>query len=205
MLYSYKKDVEEMGIDKKLIRESVSNILVALGEDPLREGLIDTPKRVANMYEEVFLGIQYTNDDIVSMFNRCFEEEQNTFLTNGIVWIKDIECFSFCEHHMTLIYDMHITIGYKPLHKVIGISKIARIADMVCKRLQIQERIASDILEILNKITESNDIFIKIEGKHGCMTSRGIQKPHATTCTILTSGIFQHNPMSFITKESGLV
>ncbi len=194
-----------MSINKKLIEESISNILIALGENPLREGLLDTPKRVAAMYEEIFLGIQYTNDDIIAMFNKCFEEDQDIFLSNGIVWIKDIECYSFCEHHMALMYDMHLTIGYKPNHKVIGISKIARIADMVCKRLQIQERIASDIFEILTKITGSNDIFIQIEGKHGCMTSRGIKKTHATTCTVLTSGIFQQKPLAFYTKESGLL
>lgn len=179
-----------MSIDIKMIEDSIKNILIAIGEDPNREGLKETPARVAKMYEEVFEGIQYTNDELVNMYNKCFTDNINPFINQGIIWIRDIPCFSFCEHHMALIYDLKITIGYKPVNKVIGISKIARIADMVCKRLQLQERICSDIYYILNKITESDDIIIKVEGKHSCMTSRGIKKEQATTCTILAKGIF---------------
>ncbi|MGL4335253.1 MAG: GTP cyclohydrolase I [Turicibacter sp.] len=179
-------------IDKEKIETSIRDILIALGENPMREGLVDTPTRVANMYAEVFEGINYTNDDIVAMYNKCFKEDTDIFLSNGVIWVKDIECFSFCEHHMALIYDLTITIAYKPKNKVIGLSKIARISDMVCKRLQIQERIGSDIYYILNKITDSDDILIKITGKHGCMTTRGIKKSQATTCTVLGSGIFSN-------------
>lgn len=184
-----------MAIDKSKIEEHIRGILIALGEDPQREGLIDTPKRVADMYAEVFEGIKYTNDEIADMFKKTFEDD--LFVQNGkdMVLMKDIEIMSHCEHHLALMYNMKVAVAYIPNGKVIGLSKIARVADMVGRRLQLQERIGSDILEIITKITDSEDVAVLVEGEHGCMTFRGIKKVNAKTVTTTLSGKFQTDPM----------
>jgi len=181
-----------MAIDKNKIEEHIRGILIALGENPDREGLKNTPKRVANMYEEIFEGINYTNDEIASMFDVTFEDDLFLYSkTNDIVLMKDIEIFSHCEHHLALMYNMKVTVAYIPNNKIIGLSKIARIVDMVGRRLQLQERIGSDIVEIMQKITDSEDVAVIIEGEHGCMTTRGIKKVNAKTKTITSRGKFQ--------------
>lgn len=180
-----------MPIDKKKIEEHIRGILLALGENPDREGLKDTPSRVAGMYEELFEGICRTNDEIAEMFNKTFEEDLVISGENReIVMMKDIEAFSFCEHHMSLIYNMKICVAYVPRRKIIGLSKIARIADMVCKRLQLQERIGSDIAEIIQKITGSEDVAVIISAQHSCITSRGIKNTNAVTSTTELRGSF---------------
>ncbi|MCY6483340.1 GTP cyclohydrolase I FolE [Clostridium aestuarii] len=180
-----------MEIDKKEIAKHIRGILIALGENPDREGLQDTPKRVANMYAELFEGICYTNDEIAEMFNKTFEEDLNIEEKNkDIVIMKDIEIFSHCEHHLALMYNMKVTVAYLPKKKIIGLSKIARIADMVGKRLQLQERIGTDIAEIMQKITETEDVAVIIEGEHACMTTRGIKKPNTKTVTTTLRGKF---------------
>ena len=133
---------------KRTIEESVRNILAALGDDPDREGLVDTPERVARMYDEVFEGMRYTNEEIARMFARCFEEPSS----GEMVLVKNMDAFSYCEHHLALMYNMKISVAYLPKRKVIGLSKVARIADMVCKRLQLQERITSDIAQIMQLV-----------------------------------------------------
>ena len=166
-----------MAIDKDAVREHVRGLLIALGDDPDREGLKDTPDRVARMYEEVFEGMNYTNHEIAQMFDKTFEEDLTFSSENSdFVIVKDIDIFSYCEHHMALMYDMKVTVAYVPNGKVIGLSKIARIADMVSKRLQLQERIGTDIAEIMQEITGSEDVAVLIEGCHSCMTARGIKK-----------------------------
>ncbi|MCI5892812.1 MAG: GTP cyclohydrolase I FolE [Clostridiales bacterium] len=185
------KTDEKNVIDVKAIEAHVRGIIEALGEDPNREGLIDTPKRVANMYKEVFEGINYTNHEIAEMYNKTFEDDPDVInTTNDMVVVKDIEVFSYCEHHMALMYNMKVSVAYIPAGRVIGLSKIARIADMVCRRLQIQERIGSDIAEIMTEITGSPDVAVFIEASHSCMTARGIQKPSAKTETRTLRGKF---------------
>ena len=183
-------------IDKAAIEEHIYGILVALGEDPEREGLKETPKRVANMYEEVFAGIGYTNQEIAEMFGKTFEADMD-FITDSkdAVIVKDISIFSYCEHHLALMYDMKVTVGYLPNGKVIGLSKIARIADMVGRRLQLQERIGTDIAEILCMVTGSEDVAVVIEGCHSCMTARGIKKETSKTITSTLRGRFQEDRM----------
>ncbi|GKU32079.1 GTP cyclohydrolase I FolE [Clostridium folliculivorans] len=185
-----------MAIDIKAIEEHIRGILIALGDNPEREGLKDTPKRVAKMYEDVFNGMNYTNDDIASMFNVTFEDDLDIKNNNNdLVFMKDIEIFSHCEHHLALMYNMKIAVAYVPNKKVIGLSKIARIADMVGRRLQLQERIGTDIAEILQKITESEDVAVIIQGEHGCMTTRGIEKPGTKTITTTLRGRFNTDPI----------
>lgn len=185
-----------MAIDVQAIEEHIRGILIALGDDPEREGLKDTPKRVAKMYEGIYKGMCYTNDEIAEMLNTTFEDDLALGnAENDLVFMKDIEIFSHCEHHLALMYNMKVAVAYIPKQKVIGLSKIARIADMAGRRLQLQERIGSDIAEILEKITESEDVAVIIQGEHGCMTTRGIQKPGAKTITTTLRGRFNTDPM----------
>lgn len=176
-------------IDIVKIESCIKEILVALGDDPEREGLKDTPKRVAKMYQEVFAGMTLSNDEIATMFGTTFEEEVtlNASSQNWVI-VRDIPIFSYCEHHLALMYNMKVTIGYLPKTKIIGLSKLARIADMVGRRLQLQERIGEEICEIVEKITESDAIIVKIDGEHSCMSSRGIQKPGTLTTTMTYRG-----------------
>lgn len=178
-----------MAIDQEAIKEHIRGILIALGDDPDREGLRETPDRVARMYAEVFEGMNYSNDEIAQMFSKNFDvpDEGN----NDMVVVKDIEVFSYCEHHMALMYDMKVTVAYIPNKRVIGLSKIARIADMVAKRLQLQERIGTDIADVISKATGSEDVAVYIEGNHSCMTARGIKKPSAKTVTTTFRGRFE--------------
>lgn len=173
-------------IDKERIEKAVKEILIAIGENPEREGLIETPERVARMYEEVFKGIRYSNTEIADMFNKCFKHEGK-----DIVLVKDIPAFSYCEHHIALMYNMNISVAYIPNGKVIGLSKIARIVDMVTKRLQLQEKIGTDIFEIMKQICDTDDIAIFIEGEHSCMTARGINKIGVKTRTFTLKGKFK--------------
>lgn len=173
------------------IKQLTREFLIALGENPDREGLVETPERVARMCEEIFRGIAYTNEQIAEKYAKCFEADDMCVPQCGnYVVIRDIPVFSYCEHHIALMYNMKVSVIYKPKDKVIGLSKIARVAEMVCRRLQLQERIASDIAEILSIATGSNDVAVYIEGEHSCMTARGIKKPDAKTLTTLCKGIF---------------
>jgi GTP cyclohydrolase I len=177
-------------IDTKAIEEHIRGILIALGDDPDREGLKETPQRVARMYTEVFEGMNYSNAEIAEMFNKSFEQQGGN---DDFVLVKDIEAFSYCEHHMALMYDMKISVAYIPNGRVLGLSKIARIADMACKRLQLQERIGSDIAEIMELASGSSDIAVFIEANHSCMTARGIKKPGSKTSTVTLRGRFQND------------
>ena len=188
-----------MAIDAEAVKEHIRGILVALGDDPDREGLKETPDRVARMYQEVFEGMNYTNHEIAQMFAKTFDDKMNfSESSQDMVIVKDIDIFSYCEHHLALMYDMKVTVAYIPNGKVIGLSKIARIADMVGKRLQLQERIGSDIAEILKEILETDDVAVIIEGTHSCMTARGIKKVNAKTYTQTLKGRFNNESNGFI-------
>lgn len=178
-------------MDVEKIKEHVRGLLEAIGEDPDRPGLVETPDRVARMYQEVFEGVQYSNDEIAAMFNKTFPITEGT--KKDMVLVRNIGTFSYCEHHMALMYDMRISVAYVPTDKVIGISKIARVADMVCKRLQLQERIGADIAEIIGKIAGTEDVAVVITGKHSCMTARGIKNMPSETVTHTMRGAFEHN------------
>ena len=177
-----------MMIDKNRIEKAIKEILIALGDDPNRPGLVDTPKRVAKMYEEVFEGMNYTNEEIAEKFCKCFDTDNN-----DLVVVKDIPIFSYCEHHLALMYNMSVSIAYIPKGKVLGLSKFARIADMVGKRLQLQERIGSDIADIIQSATGSQDVLVLVEGEHSCMTARGIKSRGSKTRTATIRGLFESN------------
>ena len=177
-----------MAIDKEAIKEHIKGILIALGDDPEREGLRETPERVANMYEEVFECMNYTNAEIAEMFSKTFDSPGSG---NDMVIVRDIEVFSYCEHHLALMYDMKVSVAYLPNGKVLGLSKIARIADMAAKRLQLQEKLGSDIAEIIALASGSEDVAVFIEGKHSCMTARGIRNSSSSTRSTTFRGRFE--------------
>ena len=165
-------------MDKKAIEYHVRGILEAIGENPDREGLLETPERVARMLEEVLEGIQYSNHDIAQMFGKTFDVPNN-----DTVVMRDITVFSYCEHHFALMYDMKVNVAYIPHGKVLGLSKIARICDMAAKRLQLQERLGNDIAEIISEAAGTPDVAVAISGSHSCMTARGIKNVSAQTIT----------------------
>lgn len=158
-------------------------ILEAIGEDPQREGLVDTPKRVAKMYAEVFSGLK---DDPKEYFQTVFGEEHEE-----LVLVKDIPFFSMCEHHLVPFYG-HAHVAYIPKGgKVTGLSKLARAVEAVAKRPQLQERITSTIADSIVETLQPHGVMVVIEAEHMCMTMRGVKKPGAKTVTSAVRGILQ--------------
>lgn len=162
-------------------------ILQAFGKDLQDPSLKETPKRFAKMMLEQLEGEFYSDSDLVSKFGKCFETTDHSIVT-----CTNIPVFSHCEHHLALMYNMNVSIGYYPRTKVIGLSKMARIADMVAKRFQIQERMGFSIHRIMSAILSTDNVIVMIEGEHSCMTARGIKKPGAVTRTLHTSGVFEN-------------
>ena len=173
-------------MDKKAIEYHVRGILEAIGENPDREGLLETPERVARMLEEVLEGIQYSNHEIAQMFGKTFDVPNN-----DTVVMRDVTVFSYCEHHFALMYDMKVNVAYIPHGKVLGLSKIARVCDMAAKRLQLQERLGNDIAEIISEAAGTPDVAVAISGSHSCMTARGIKNVSAQTITETFRGQFK--------------
>lgn len=165
-------------IDKEKVEEAIYKLLIALGEDPKRNGLKETPKRVADMYEELLEApdLEYTT----------FEE--NNY--KDIVLLKDIEFSSMCEHHLLPFFGK-VHIAYIPNGKIIGISKLARIVEKYARRLQVQERMTEQIVKDIQDNLGTNDIAVYIEAKHMCMVSRGIKKQNAITITSKCTGKFK--------------
>lgn len=177
-------------IDTNRIENAVKEILIALGDDPNREGIIETPKRVANMYKEVFEGMNYTNSEIAKMFGKTFKVDNNEMVVE-----KNISTFSYCEHHLALMYNMNVSLAYIPNGKAIGLSKIVRIVDMVSRRLQIQEKLTKDIAEVLMEACETDSVAVIVSGEHACMTTRGIKKNGEKTVTAYYSGKFKNDSL----------
>lgn len=174
-------------LDKNKIQQAIKLLLEAVGDDPKREGLLETPKRVAKYYEEVLEGMCYSNEELITMFDKKFDIPTS----NNMVVVSDIPIFSFCEHHLALMFNMKAHIAYIPKDKVIGLSKVARIADMVAKRLQLQERICEDIAYVMKGILKTDSVAVVIEGEHGCVAARGIKKIGSVTHTEVLDGQFK--------------
>ena len=177
-------------MNESKIKQAMEMLITAIGDDLSRPGLLETPQRATKMFMEMLEGMNYTNQQIADMFAKCFDDTKE----NDWVIVKDINIFSFCEHHFALMYNMKAHIAYKPKGKVIGLSKIARIAEMAAKRLQLQERIGSDIAEILELVLGTPDILVIIEGEHSCMSARGARAQGAKTRSLVAGGIFSTNP-----------
>lgn len=171
-------------IDESKIRVAIKMIIEAIGEDPCREGLIETPDRIARMYKEIFSGLQ---EDAASHLNKMF-----SITGKDIVLVKDIQFYSMCEHHFVPFYGK-AHIAYIPNGKVVGISKLARTVEVFSKRPQLQERMTAQIAEAIMNNLKSKGVMVVIEAEHLCMTMRGIKKPGSKTVTVVTRGSFEEN------------
>lgn len=171
-------------LKKGLLEEHIRGILDIVGEDVKREGLLDTPKRVAKMYQEVFSEVG-TNPE--TALTTTFKEDYD-----GLVVVKDINYYTFCEHHLIPFFGK-VHIGYHPNGSVVGLSKFARLVEMVSKRPQVQERMTEQIAKaIMNKLLPQG-VIVSIEGVHLCMCARGVKKPGTSTVTTVKKGVFQEN------------
>ena len=181
-------------LNKEKIEQATCLLLEAFGEDVDREGLRETPKRVAKYWMEMLEGTQYTNEEIARMYSKKF-----TVTSNPLV-VKEIKnVFSHCEHHLALMYNMTVTVAYLPVedengaYRVIGLSKIPRIVELCAKRLQLQEKLAEDIAECISLATGSQDVYVNIKADHACVTARGAKNDGMTDVTSLR-GRFVSNP-----------
>jgi GTP cyclohydrolase I len=186
-------------VDHERIERAVREILLAVGEDPDRDGLIDTPARVARMYAEQFQGLRQQPEDVLTT---VFDAEHDE-----IVLVRDIEVYSMCEHHLVPFFGK-AHIGYIPNAKgeITGLSKLARLADVYARRPQVQERMTCQIADALMRILEPRGVIVVLECEHLCMSMRGVRKPGATTVTSAVRGVFRKDArtraeaMSFLRK-----
>jgi len=169
-------------IDLDRIRRAIREVLIAVGEDPDREGLRETPDRVARMYAEVFQGLhQDPRLHLRTLFTQKYDE---------ILLIRDIRFVSFCEHHLLpVVGQAHV--AYIPNGKVIGLSKIPRVLDVLAKRPQMQERLTEELADLLMKELDAKGVAVVIEGSHSCMTIRGVNKPDSSFVTSAMRGVFK--------------
>jgi GTP cyclohydrolase I len=171
-------------VDEPRIARAVREILAAVGEDPDREGLVETPARVARMYAELFSGLR---EDPRMHLRKFFSEEYDE-----VVLVRDISFNSMCEHHM-LPFMGQAHIGYVPDGRVIGLSKLARVVETVARRPQVQERMTETIANLLLEELQAKGVAVVIEATHTCMTVRGIRKPGSLCVTSAMKGIFRSN------------
>jgi GTP cyclohydrolase I len=171
-------------VDQDRIERAVREILIAVGEDPDRDGLVNTPGRVARMYAEQFAGLRQRPEDVLTTVFDAGHDE--------IVLVRDIEIYSMCEHHLVPFFGK-AHIGYIPSEKgeITGLSKLARLADVYAHRPQVQERMTSQIADALMSILAPRGVIVVLECEHLCMAMRGVRKPGATTVTSAVRGIFR--------------
>ena len=168
---------------RKKLEANTKNLLELLGEDPTREGLLNTPKRVAKAWDFLTKGYYENLDELIN--NAIFEGE-----SKDMVIVKNIEFYSLCEHHMIPFYGK-AHIGYIPNGKIIGLSKLARITDLFSQRLQVQERLTNQIAQCLQDVLNPRGVAVVLEGKHFCMLSRGVQKQNSIATSSSMLGIFR--------------
>ncbi|MDD2190280.1 MAG: GTP cyclohydrolase I FolE [Eubacteriales bacterium] len=176
-------------MDKERIEKAVRELLLAIGEDPDREGLIETPRRMSRMYEEVFSGLQ---EDPEKHLEIVFKDEK----FDELVLVKDIPFYSMCEHHLVPFFGK-AHVAYIPKNgRLTGLSKLARVLETVAKRPQLQERITATVADILMKHLDPSGVIVVIEAEHMCMTMRGVNKPGSKTITSAVRGTFKTDPRS---------
>ena len=169
-------------MDREKIEAGVKLILEGIGENPDREGLLDTPERIARMYEEICAGME---EDASVPLKKTFTVEND-----GMVLEKDIVFYSTCEHHMMPFYGK-AHIAYIPDGKVVGLSKLARTVEVFAKRLQIQERMTGQIADAIMEYLQPKGVMVVLEAEHMCMTMRGVKKPGSKTLTMAVKGVFE--------------
>ncbi len=177
---------EKKSIDQVRIRRAVEDIIAAMGENPTREGLVDTPSRIAEMYAEVFSGVHEDPQDILLV---GFEEEEH----EEMVVLKDIPFYSMCEHHFLPFHGL-AHVGYIPAGRLVGISKLARVVEVLARRPQLQERLTGQIADTIMDGLKARGVGVVIEAEHLCMTMRGIRKPGSRLVTSANRGIFRSYP-----------
>ena len=171
-----------MAIDTDRVERAVRELLIGIGEDPTREGLRDTPKRVAQMYQEIAGG---TNEAAVDVLETQFEEDHQE-----MVILRDVPFYSICEHHLLPFFGT-AHVGYLPRGRVVGISKLARAVDILSRRPQLQERLTSQIADTIMKALEPEGVAVVMRAEHLCMAMRGVRKPGASVVTSATRGGFR--------------
>jgi GTP cyclohydrolase IA len=172
-------------IDQERIRAAVREILLAVGEDPDREGLSETPDRVARMYAELFSGLHHDpREHLRKTFTQKYDE---------VVLVKDIEFASLCEHHL-LPFTGKAHVAYLPSGKVVGLSKLARVVESVARRPQVQEQMTEELADLIESALQARGVAVIIEAEHTCMTIRGVRKPGSVTTTSAMRGRFRENP-----------
>lgn len=181
------KEKKDIRPTRKEAEEAIRTLIRYAGDDPGREGLIDTPKRVIDSYKELFSGYALDPIDILS---RTFEDVHGY---DDLIMVRDIRLESLCEHHMLPIIGV-AHVAYLPRNRVVGISKLARVVDIFGKRLQTQETMTAQIAEAIETALNPRGVAILINALHQCMTMRGVQKPHAATITTRFTGEFAHDP-----------
>ena len=177
----------EFEVDLPKIQRAVRDILEAVGEDPDRDGLLETPARVARMYKEMFAGLHL---DPGRHLHKLFEETYDE-----LVLVRDISFNSMCEHHL-LPFLGKAHVGYIPRGKVVGLSKLARIVEEVSRRPQVQERMTETIANLLQDELDPKGVIVVLEAEHSCMSIRGIRKPGSVTITSAVKGLFRKNELS---------
>lgn len=171
-----------VGDNRALIEEHIRSLLRLIGEDPDREGLLETPARVTRMYEEIYAGYSVNPRDVLGV---TFDERHEE-----LVIVKDIVYYSQCEHHMAPFFGK-VHIGYLPSGKIAGLSKFARLVEAIARRLQVQERITSDIADIVDEVLKPHGVMVVVTGEHLCMCARGVKKPGSETVTSAVRGSFR--------------
>jgi len=180
----YRK-VKEKNMDKKKIEKAIKMLLEAVGEKTRRDGILKTPQRVANMYEEILGGMNKSPEKELEV---VFEKEHDE-----IILLKGIPLYSICEHHM-LPFIGKAHVAYIPKgNRVTGLSKLARVVDILAKRLQVQERLTTDVADIIMKKLKPKGVMVVIEAEHLCMSMRGVKKPGVLTVTSAVRGVFRKN------------
>lgn len=176
-------------MDKKKIEDGVRLILEGIGEDVSREGLIGTPERVADMYEEIFSGIALEPSDVLGpMFDENHDE---------IILVKDVPFYSTCEHHLVpFVGKAHIAYVPNKSGRIIGISKLTRVLEIVAKRPQVQERLTTIVADSIMEKIKPRGVIVIVEAEHLCMSMRGVKKPNTVTVTSAIRGLFKDNPAS---------
>ena len=175
---------EARSYDKAGVEKAIRDLLVAVGEDPNRDGLKDTPSRMARAYKEMFAGLYTDPAEVLSAKFDIGHEE--------MVLVKDIELYSLCEHHL-LPFIGKAHVAYIPSGKVLGLSKVARIVDMYARRLQIQENLSRQIADAVMQVTGALGVAVVIEAKHMCMMMRGVEKQNSSMITSVMLGEFREN------------